>query len=211
MKRRLASRKRGRKRKVLRRSPLTPNPFYDENGRATQYHLRLIWRAIFAETFNAASPTYRRWIDAKDFAKLAELAAVMEDVEEGFKSLDARERATIFVIRAIRELHPAQEPGRRRISFAPTKKLALSLWAAHERLVGNETYREKKRRLERMVQWDTLSRTLCPGQFTKSRRGRPFRIDGVLRREAYLAVEAVDIATPVKAPIPLYELLGLSE
>jgi hypothetical protein len=211
MKRRLVSRERRRKRKVLGRAPVTRNPFADENGKATPYLRRLIWRAIFTETFAAFSPTYRRWVDTKEFAKLAELAAVMEDVEDRFKSLDARAQATIFVIQAIRLLHPPHEPGRRRSPFACVKKLALSIWAADQPPVGNETFREKRISLERGVHWDSLRRTLCPGRFTKSRRGRPPRIDDILKREAYLAVKGVAAAAPARATAPLYEMLGLNE
>jgi hypothetical protein len=190
---------------------LVSNPFYDENGNATQYLLRLKWRAVFTECFNRASPTYHQWIDTKDFTMLGELAEVMLDVASKFKNLDARERAAIFLIRAIRELRYPQESDLKRISFARFKKLALSLWAADEPPKRNETFREKRRRLERMVTWDSLRRTLFPNRFNKPRRGRPLRSDDVLAREAYLSLLSVDVTAPAAGSAPLYEMLGLDE
>jgi hypothetical protein len=168
------SRKPRKRRKPIARSR---NPFYDEKGRPTQKLQHLVWCANFEEIFEDRDPlrqAFERWINEWDAEMHEKLAKVVRDCRRGFENLTIKDRATVYAIRAIKELYADPRFDSEKPSIPMLKARTLELMVRDAPLLPGETAAEQKKRLESKVRWPNLFANLRPSGFVRT-LGRPMK------------------------------------
>jgi hypothetical protein len=166
-------------RKRRKRKPRKRSPYLDQDGRPTKRFQHLVWCANFHEIFVDRDPLRQavdRWIDQWNAEMLEELAKITLDCRRGFENLTIKDRATVYAIRAIRELcvDPRFDDSAKP-SITMLKAKTLELMARGASLLPGETVAEQRKRLESKVRWPTLLGNLPVTDFVRT-LGRPVNV-----------------------------------